>query len=156
LAEATALLKTLGVTLNADKTRIVHVQIGFEFLGYKIKRGTRPLRLAPRKIPARSVVASVRALSTPIPGRSRFSTSRSRSDSAAQGSGNDSGTGAPDQPGHSRLGLVLSQRLMSASSSHSSIFHPGSLPAPTTCPPGLWPSLASPLSTPPGRRPGQA
>jgi RNA-directed DNA polymerase len=50
LAEATALLKTLGVTLNADKTRIVHVQVGFEFLGYQIKRGTRPLRLAPSKI----------------------------------------------------------------------------------------------------------
>ena len=50
LAEATALLKTLGVTLNADKTRIVHAQVGFEFLGYKIKRGTRPLRLAPGKI----------------------------------------------------------------------------------------------------------
>jgi len=50
LAEATALLKTLGVTLNADKTRIVHVQVGFEFLGYKIKQGTRPLRLAPSKI----------------------------------------------------------------------------------------------------------
>jgi hypothetical protein len=26
------------------------VQVGFEFLGYKIKRGTRPLRLAPGKI----------------------------------------------------------------------------------------------------------
>jgi group II intron reverse transcriptase/maturase len=38
LAEATALLKTLGVTLNAAKTRIVHVQVGFEFLGYKLKR----------------------------------------------------------------------------------------------------------------------
>jgi group II intron reverse transcriptase/maturase len=50
LAEATVLLKTLGVTLNADKTRIVHVQVGFEFLGYKIKRGTRPLRLAPDQI----------------------------------------------------------------------------------------------------------
>jgi group II intron reverse transcriptase/maturase len=50
LAEATTLLQTLGVTLNADKTRIVHVQVGFEFLGYKIKRGTRPLRLAPGKI----------------------------------------------------------------------------------------------------------
>ena len=50
LAEATTLLQTLGVTLNASKTRIVHVQVGFEFLGYKIKRGTRPLRLAPSKI----------------------------------------------------------------------------------------------------------
>jgi RNA-directed DNA polymerase len=50
LAEATTLLQTLGVTLNADKTRIVHVKFGFEFLGYKIKRGTRPLRLASSKI----------------------------------------------------------------------------------------------------------
>jgi len=50
LAEAAGILKALGVTLNADKTRIVHVQVGFEFLGYKIKRGTRPLRLPPSKI----------------------------------------------------------------------------------------------------------
>jgi hypothetical protein len=38
LAEATKILSTLGVTLNAEKTRIVHVTQGFEFLGYKIKR----------------------------------------------------------------------------------------------------------------------
>jgi hypothetical protein len=38
------------VTLHARKTRIVHVRYGFEFLGYKIKRGSRPLRLAPEKI----------------------------------------------------------------------------------------------------------
>jgi len=50
LAEATKILKTLGVTLNAEKTRIVHVRHGFEFLGYKIKRGSRPMRLAPGKI----------------------------------------------------------------------------------------------------------
>jgi hypothetical protein len=40
----------LGVTLHAEKTRIVHVRQGFEFLGYKIKRGSRPLRLAPERI----------------------------------------------------------------------------------------------------------
>jgi hypothetical protein len=50
LAEATKILKALGVTLNVDKTRIVHVAIGFEFLGYKIKRGRRPLKLAPHQI----------------------------------------------------------------------------------------------------------
>ena len=50
LAEATKILKTLGVTLNAEKTRIVHVRHGFEFLGYKIKRGSRPMRLTPGKI----------------------------------------------------------------------------------------------------------
>jgi hypothetical protein len=37
------------VHLHPQKTRIVHVQNGFEFLGYKIKRG-RQLRLPSRKI----------------------------------------------------------------------------------------------------------
>src|SRR5262245_30766148 len=50
LREATAPLKTRGGTLNADKTRIVRVEVGFAFLGCTIKRGTRPLRLAPGKI----------------------------------------------------------------------------------------------------------
>jgi RNA-directed DNA polymerase len=50
LAEATRILQALGVTLNGEKTRIVQVTTGFEFLGYKIKRGSRPLKLAPGKI----------------------------------------------------------------------------------------------------------
>ena len=29
----------LGVSLHPEKTRIVHVDQGFEFLGYKVKRG---------------------------------------------------------------------------------------------------------------------
>ena len=33
------LREELGVELHAQKTRIVHVRQGFEFLGYKIKRG---------------------------------------------------------------------------------------------------------------------
>jgi hypothetical protein len=40
----------LGVQINPQKTRIVHVQYGFEFLGYKIKRGSRPMRLPDAKI----------------------------------------------------------------------------------------------------------
>ena len=40
----------MGVTLNTGKTRIVHVRHGFEFLGYKIKQGRRPLRLQASKI----------------------------------------------------------------------------------------------------------
>jgi group II intron reverse transcriptase/maturase len=50
LAAAEGILAQLGVTLHADKTRIVHVRHGFEFLGYKIKRGQRPLRLPAEKI----------------------------------------------------------------------------------------------------------
>lgn len=47
---ATRVLEKLGVTLHAEKTRIVNVKHGFEFLGYKIKRGSRPLRLPSHKI----------------------------------------------------------------------------------------------------------
>ena len=44
------ILKQLGVELHPQKTRIVHVQFGFEFLGYKIKRGKRKLNLPGSKI----------------------------------------------------------------------------------------------------------
>jgi group II intron reverse transcriptase/maturase len=47
---ARRILKQLGVELHPQKTRIVHVQDGFEFLGYKIKRGKRKLRLPESKI----------------------------------------------------------------------------------------------------------
>jgi RNA-directed DNA polymerase len=50
LMAAERILEQLGVTLHAGKTRIVHVSQGFEFLGYKLKRGQRPLRLAAEKI----------------------------------------------------------------------------------------------------------
>jgi hypothetical protein len=36
-------LKSKGVKLNEEKTRIVQVRHGFEFLGFKIKRGSCPL-----------------------------------------------------------------------------------------------------------------
>jgi group II intron reverse transcriptase/maturase len=47
---ATKILTTLGVRLNVQKTRIVHVREGFAFLGYKIKRGQRALHLPAAKI----------------------------------------------------------------------------------------------------------
>ena len=50
LEEARRILANLDVTLNTGKTRIVHVRHGFEFLGYKIKQGKRPLRLQAPKI----------------------------------------------------------------------------------------------------------
>jgi hypothetical protein len=42
LETASRLLEQLGVSLNPRKTRIVHIRQGFEFLGFKIKRGSRP------------------------------------------------------------------------------------------------------------------
>lgn len=50
LATATRILAALGVQINPQKTRIVHVQAGFEFLGFKIKRGSRQLWLPAHKI----------------------------------------------------------------------------------------------------------
>ena len=47
---ALRILKQLGVELHPQKTRIVHVQQGFEFLGYKSKRGQRKLDLPASKI----------------------------------------------------------------------------------------------------------
>jgi len=44
------ILKQLGVEMHPQKTRIVHVRDGFEFLGYKIKRGKRRLNLPECKI----------------------------------------------------------------------------------------------------------
>jgi hypothetical protein len=49
VAAALRILKQLGVVLHPLKTRIVHVQHGFEFLGYKIKLG-KALRLPASKI----------------------------------------------------------------------------------------------------------
>ena len=47
---ARRILKQLGVELHPEKTRVVHVRYGFEFLGYKIKRGSTKLRLPESKI----------------------------------------------------------------------------------------------------------
>jgi RNA-directed DNA polymerase len=45
LARAVKILDQLGVTLNRDKTRIVHITRGFEFLGFKIQRGKGRFKL---------------------------------------------------------------------------------------------------------------
>jgi RNA-directed DNA polymerase len=45
LAQATTILGKLGVTLNREKTRIVHIAQGFEFLGFKIGRGKGRFKL---------------------------------------------------------------------------------------------------------------
>jgi len=50
LSTAKRILSKLGVVLHAEKTRIVHIQYGFEFLGYKIKQGNRRLSLPAEKI----------------------------------------------------------------------------------------------------------
>jgi RNA-directed DNA polymerase len=46
LAQATKILGKLGVTLNREKTRIVNIAQGFEFLGFKIQRGKSRFKLS--------------------------------------------------------------------------------------------------------------
>src|SRR5271169_4150156 len=50
LAQATKILGKLGVTLNREKTRIVHIAQGFEFLGFKIGRGKGRFKLSRDRI----------------------------------------------------------------------------------------------------------
>jgi hypothetical protein len=40
----------MGIKLHPRKTRIVHEEKVFEFLGFKIERGTGSLKLSPEKI----------------------------------------------------------------------------------------------------------
>ena len=90
VAAALRILNELGVQLHPQKTRIVHVRQGFEFLGYKIKRGQRQLHLPPGKIR----VVSSRERYMRILGRNRSDTSwiryvAHRSTRTAQGHGVD-------------------------------------------------------------------
>ena len=49
IAAALRILSELGVQLHPQKTRVVHIQRGFEFLGYLVRRG-KHLQLPPSKI----------------------------------------------------------------------------------------------------------
>jgi RNA-directed DNA polymerase len=53
LAQATKILDKLGVTLSREKTRIVHISKGFEFLGFKIQRGKNRFKLSRDRIKSR-------------------------------------------------------------------------------------------------------
>ena len=53
LVRATKILGELGVTLNREKTRIVHISKGFEFLGFKIQQGRNRLKLPRDRIKSR-------------------------------------------------------------------------------------------------------
>jgi group II intron reverse transcriptase/maturase len=50
LATARRILEALGVMLHPEKTRIVHVRHGFEFLGYVVRQGKTPLQLPAHRI----------------------------------------------------------------------------------------------------------
>jgi group II intron reverse transcriptase/maturase len=50
LATARRILEALGVVLHPEKTRIVHVRHGFEFLGYVVRQGKKPLQLSQHRI----------------------------------------------------------------------------------------------------------
>ena len=62
------ILEKLGVTLNRDKTRIVHIAHGFEFLGFKIQRGKAKLKLP---LDRDQIQAEPAEISMPFPHRRR-------------------------------------------------------------------------------------
>lgn len=49
IRDAKTILESLGLTLHPDKTKITHIKWGFEFLGYKLKRG-KGLSLSRKKV----------------------------------------------------------------------------------------------------------
>ena len=49
LRDAKTILESLGLTLHPEKTRITKIDWGFEFLGYKVKRG-KGLKLPENKV----------------------------------------------------------------------------------------------------------
>jgi RNA-directed DNA polymerase len=63
LKEAKEILKELGLTLNPEKTKIVHITWGFEFLGYKLKRG-RGLKLPKEKLSKKPNAQDIYAVPT--------------------------------------------------------------------------------------------
>jgi len=75
------ILKQLGVELHPQKTRIVHVRYGFEFLGYKIKSGGGNCIC----LGIRFVVRPDRGRCMRTPRRSRSSVSWTRCGSAPNG-----------------------------------------------------------------------
>jgi group II intron reverse transcriptase/maturase len=50
LDTARRILEALGVILHPEKTRIVHVRHGFEFLGYVVRQGKKPLQLPKHRV----------------------------------------------------------------------------------------------------------
>ena len=67
--EVAAVLSTMGLRLSAKKTRVCHIDEGFDFLGWRIQRqswqgrpGKRALYTYPSKKALRSVMAKVRSL----------------------------------------------------------------------------------------------
>ena len=64
LAQAAKILEKLGVTLNGEKTRIVNIAHGFEFLGFKIGRGKGRFSISRDKITSKLNARNLYAIPT--------------------------------------------------------------------------------------------
>jgi len=62
---AKSILEELGVTLSQEKTRIVHIRYGFEFLGFKLKRGKSRFQLPNHKIKSKARMGKLYAIPKP-------------------------------------------------------------------------------------------
>ena len=54
IRDARVILESLGLTLHPEKTRITHIKVGFEFLGYKLKQG-KGLALPQEKVKKQAI-----------------------------------------------------------------------------------------------------
>ena len=61
LPKLTTFLRECGLTLNAAKTRIVHISEGFNFLGFTIRRFGKALLTTPQKEKTQSHLARIKA-----------------------------------------------------------------------------------------------
>jgi Reverse transcriptase (RNA-dependent DNA polymerase) len=117
LVRAEKILEELGVMLNREKTRIVHIAQGFEFLGYKIQRGKGQFKLTHDRIKSKLNRQNLYAIPT------QKSVDRFKD----QGLDHEAYTSASgridrdDQPDHPRMGQLLL-----------------SLPGQETLPPAGW------------------
>ena len=110
----------LGVTLNVEKTRIVHVTTRLRVPGVQDQARRRRLEAGlPSKI--RSGVRQGDLYAYPREKSIEHFKEQIRRADPSQGSGEYTGADRPDQPGHPRLGPLLSARPTFASSLPNSI-----------------------------------
>jgi len=100
-----------GSASHPEKTRIVHVDHGFEFLGYKVKRG-KGLRLS-----ALQADQPCQSAQTSTPCRAKKSVARFKDQNpqpdAATSAGDAAGHDRGDKPDHPRAGGIITGKRMS-------------------------------------------
>ena len=127
-SEQQRILEKLGVTLNREKTRIVHIAQGFEFLGFKIQRGKGQFKLTRDRIKSTLNRRNLYAIPTQK-SVDRFK-DQIRNLTKRQYASANGWVDQHDQPDHPRMGkLLLSLPCQKALQSAGSLDNPKALVA---------------------------